>query len=270
MIEHLYQEYDALYFFEKCGDEKMIQIAICDDAEKDIVILQRYVEKYMDIRKIQYNITIFRTGEDLLNANISYDILLLDIVMGQGINGIIAGRKFRAIYTNTKIIYTTHFSQYCAQAINKVHAFAYLEKPIIEEQIFEQLDEVLKSVFKERNKKEFINFEIIKISKEHRVDSILKEFEVDFIYYFEYINRRICIKTKEGDYYFYGQMKKLINRMKEYKFECCHQSYLINLKYVKRIKGYDLYLKNGERIPVSQKKSAEFRKKLNEYIQNNI
>lgn len=58
--------------------------------------------------------------------------------------------------------------------------------------------------------------------------------------------------------------------MSDYPFESCHQSYLINLKYVKKLKGYDLFLKNGETIPVSQKMSAEFREKMNKFIQKSI
>ena len=101
------------------------------------------------------------------------------------------------------------------------------------------------------------------------METVIKEFELDEILYFEYVNRKIRIVTSNGDFYFVGQMKKLINKMSEYKFESCHQSYLINLKYVKKIKGYELYLKNGEMIPVSQKKSFEFREKLNKFIQKN-
>jgi hypothetical protein len=39
---------------------------------------------------------------------------------------------------------------------------------------------------------------------------------------------------------------------------------------VKKIKGYDVFLNNNDKIPVSQKKSADFRKKLNAFIQSAI
>lgn len=248
----------------------MILIGLCDDMAEDIEVLGRFIEKYMDRRKLSYKIFKFLSGRELLESEQKFDILVLDIVIEEGINGIIVGEKLQKRYEKTKIIYTTNFSGYCSQAINKVHAFAYLEKPVSEEVFLEQLDEALAAMEEEKVKKERITFEIIKINKEHRVDTLLEEFEIDDIYYFEYINRKICIKTVRGEFYFIGQMKNIADRMKAYKFECCHQSYLIHLKYIKKIQGYHLYMKNGDIIPVSQKKSADFRKKLNEYIQKSI
>lgn len=133
-----------------------------------------------------------------------------------------------------------------------------------------QLEEVLYLVEEENRKKQMVVFEILEITKEQKIDTIIREFDVDEIFYFEYFNRKILIKTKNEEFYFVGQMKKLINKMDRYDFESCHQSYLVNLKYVKKIKGYDLYIKNGDKIPISQKKSSEFRKKLNQFIQKSI
>lgn len=37
----------------------------------------------------------------------------------------------------------------------------------------------------------------------------------------------------------------------------------------KKIKGYNLYLINGDTIPISQKKASSFRQKLFEYMKVN-
>jgi DNA-binding LytR/AlgR family response regulator len=248
----------------------MIEIAICDDNEKDIRVIEKFVAEYMNKRELSYLIKKYITGEELLECKKNFNVIFLDIAMGEGINGIVAGKKMHSMYRRTKIIYTTSFHQYMEQALNGVHAFAYLEKPIQKEKLFIQLDDVLHCVEEEQKHKQILSFEVIEKVEERRVDTMIKEIDVEDIYYFEYVNRRIQIRTKEGDFCFIEQMKNLIDRMSDFTFGSCHQSYLINMKYVKRIKGYDLYLKNGEKLPVSQKKSAEFREKMNKFIQNNI
>lgn len=248
----------------------MVEIAICDDNEKDREVIKDYVEEYLTKANFPHDISTYKTGEELLESNHTFQIVLLDISMGNGINGIIAGKKFQSINRRTKIIYVTSFYQYMEQAVNGVHAFAYLKKPIEKETFYSQLDEVLHIVEEEQTQKQTVAFAVIEIVENHCVDTMIREFDVDDIYYFEYMNRRIKIRTKNGDFYFVDQMKSLIHKMSDYPFESCHQSYLINLNYVKKLKGYDLLLKNGEVIPVSQKKSAEFREKMNQFIQKSI
>lgn len=252
------------------GCRQMIEIAICDDNEKDQEIIQKFVVEYMTEKKNSHSIWNYKTGEELLESNHMFNVIFLDIAMGDGMNGIIAGRKFGLMSRKTKIIYITSFHQYMEQAINGVHAFAYLEKPVVKEKIYLQLDELLHIVEDEQEQKQIVTFEVIEIVEDHHIETMIKEFDVEDICYFEYVNRRIKIRTVYGNFYFIDQMKNLHSKMKIYQFERCHQSYLINLKYVKKLKGYNLFLKNGETIPVSQKKSAEFREKLNKFIQKSI
>lgn len=256
--------------FSRGGGRQMIEIAICDDDVKDQEIIKKFVGEYMDEKNLSHVIWTFNSGEELLESDHCFSILFLDIAMGDGMNGIIAGRKFQSISRKTKIIYITSFNQYMEQAFNGVHAFAYLDKPVKKEKIFLQLDEVLHILQEEQAHKQIVTFEVIEIVEEHHIDTMIKLFNVEDIYYFEYVNRRIKIRTVNGDFYFIDHMKNLLSKMSEYQFESCHQSFLINLKYVKKLKGYDLFLENGEKIPVSQKKSAEFREKMNKFIQRNV
>lgn len=248
----------------------MIEIAICDDNENDQNDLKKCITKYMHKNSLSCSICTYQTGEELLKSEQTFHVVFLDIVMGEGMNGIVAGGKFQAFNRKTRIIYTTNFHDYIEEAINEVHAFAYIDKPVIEEKINIQLDEILRLLNEEQLQKQFITFEVIEIVKNYHIETTLKKFDVDDILYFEYVNRKIKIKTVDGVFYFRDQMKNLMNKMNEYHFESCHQSYLINLKYVIRLKGYNLVLKSGDKIPVSQKKSADFRDKMNKFIQKNL
>lgn len=46
-----------------------------------------------------------------------------------------------------------------------------------------------------------------------------------------------------------------------------HQSFVVNLKYVKDIKNYELLMTNGIRIPLSQKRAVLFKNALNNYLE---
>jgi hypothetical protein len=55
--------------------------------------------------------------------------------------------------------------------------------------------------------------------------------------------------------------------MASYNFFMPHQSFVVNLKYVKDIKNYELLMTNGIRIPLSQKRAVLFRNALNNYLE---
>lgn len=94
---------------------------------------------------------------------------------------------------------------------------------------------------------------------------------MDDICYFEYYNRKVRIRMLDGtEYYFLEKMMELAERMKVYHFALCHQSYLLNLSNVKSIKGYEVYMQNGDVVPLAQRKSVEFRSILNQYMQQNV
>lgn len=186
-------------------------------------------------------------------------------------DGIQTGIQLRAKSKQTYIIFITNFEEYCHQAVNKVHAFAYLEKPLTKEKIQPQLAEVLAELaaFGNAPVRE-VSFEILEVGDGSRERLGYQKFNVAEILYFEYTNRKVRMKLADEEYYFQDKMMELAERMKNYDFVLCHQSYLVNLSQVKSVKGYDVSLKNGELLPLAQKKSVEFRSQLNEYLQRNI
>lgn len=247
----------------------MLNLAICDNNKKDSKKIETIIKNYMEKQKINYEIYLFQSGETLLDFHGNLDAIFLDIAM-EGMNGIQAGKKLHEWNRNIKIIYTTSYQQYALQAMNNVHAFAYLEKPVRKSKAEQQLDEIVRYVKEEHENMELMKFEIIEITRDGRVDSKIKSFEINDIYYFEYINRKIKIKLRNEEYFFVDKMKYVSAKMQPYNFEVCHQNFLVNLIHIKKIKGYEVYLNNNEKLPVSQKKSAEFRKKLNTFIQRSI
>lgn len=136
--------------------------------------------------------------------------------------------------------------------------------------IFCQLEEVLYSLTQENQESPTVSFEVITIRNGCITDTRFMTFHIEDIFYFQYIGKIVMLKTWEKEYIFVRQLKAVIELMKPYPFVRYHQNYLVNLQHVQKIKGYDVYLKNGDTLPVSQKKSAKFREQLNKFVQCNF
>jgi len=233
----------------------MINIAICDDDKNIINQIKKYIEEYEGGKCA---ISTYNCGEELLRERKSFHVIFLDIDMG-GIDGIETAKRIRSYDKAVKIIYVTSFTDYVNLAF-QVHAFGYLNKPIKKEQIYSQLNEVI-AYSKDEEEKELIEF----VTAEGVVRLAPKD-----IYYFEYINRKVKIKTLDNVYTLKENITTIAKDMSRYDFLMPHKSFTANLFYVKSIKGYDVFMMDGSVIPLSQKKSAEFREQFNIFLENHI
>lgn len=229
----------------------MLKIGICDDDQLIINELKVYLKEYEEV-----DIKTYTSGEELLLEREEFDIIFLDIDM-KGINGIETGKGIRRYDKNVKIIYVTSFKDYTNLAF-QVHAFNYLQKPINKEEIYKQLEEVKNYQNTDDEKIEFVTLDgKIRVS-------------VKDIYFFEYMNRKVNMVTKKGVYVLKEKITDIAKMMKEFDFVMPHKSFTVNLFNVKSVKGYDVIMMEGSIIPLSQKKSVEFREELNKYLQKHI
>lgn len=243
----------------------LISIAICVD-EADIKLIKNIVNNYLDIQMLPYKIHLFSSGEKILSTNKVYDLIFLAV---SGAKDILVGKAICRNNKNVKIICITSFRQYLEQAINDMHAFAYLEKPVVKEKLKMQLKDALHIIHDENETTNIVKFKVAELTKDYRVENKIMDFNVQEICYFEYANRKICMKLNNKSYFFNDTMHNLEIKMQRYNFYICHQSFLVNMKYVTDIKGYDICLSNNEKIPLAQKRSVDFRKQLNNFVQKN-
>lgn len=242
------------------GDESMIKIGICED---EIIVLNQinqYIKEILN-NEIEYSIKEYNSGVAMLKEREFFDIVFLDFDMSE-INGYELAREIRKLDTDVKIVFITNFSRYQDYAFS-VHAFGYLVKPV-------NLD-VLSSILRDSikyippSKKE--TYQIKFLFKEG-----VKSFCVKDILYFEYINRDIYVHTLRGKEYIIHKEKisNISKKMSIYNFIVPHKSFVINLNYVSYVKGYNIYISNGDIIPLSQSNSTVFRKKLDIFFRKQI
>lgn len=244
----------------------MMQIAICDDSKQDIGKLKSILKEMKDKYSICFSIKEYESGEELLKEPMAFHLIFLDIMM-KGKDGIEIGKQIYRKNKTVKIIFQTNFGQYCQEAINKSHAFAFLEKPLQPLAVEEQIKEFLQSSDKmQKLKIEFRNVKYLINGKE-----ITKEvlyLPAENILYFENVKRQkeIKIVTDTRTYLYRESMNELQERAEKLGFEICCRGILVNMERVKRIKGYDVFLDNGDIVPLSQRRVSEFKERLNEYV----
>lgn len=234
----------------------MIKIAVCDDEKQVRLRLLTIIQQYFSEIKREVWVAGFKRGQELLSAKVRFDIIFLDIEMPE-LNGIETAKKLRKWDVTSKIIYVTNYDHYQRNAY-EVHAFDYISKLIKDTDIFKTLGEAVR----------YLDNAIEKQKCVFETEEGLVTIEIEDIYYFEYSCRRVIIHTTQGNYFASYSLKELYEKFKKYNFESPHKSFIVNLLYLKRIKGFDILLENNDIVPLAQKRAVDFKNKFNDFLQS--
>lgn len=233
---------------------EMYQIAICDDEPTICEMVSDVVREWsQDIM-----ISCFNSGEELLAAYDSFDVIFLDIDM-KGIDGIETGRQIRERDHETKIVYLTSYRDYVAGAF-EVHAFQYLLKPISPVRLHQILEELFRYV-KKVDKQKILDF--------HTNEGVVCVDAAE-ICYFEFTNRKIKMVTLQNVYQMTGKISSIYARTCSMGFSMPHKSFVVNLLHVKNVRNLDIFMDNGDMIPLSQKKQKEWKQELTNYLSKRL
>ncbi len=227
----------------------MYQIAVCDDD----IQMRRFLYSAIEGARIACTIDEFSNGTELLTNYQKYDILFLDIDMPV-VNGMEAAKRIRQRDRKVKIIYVTGYQDYMQRSF-AVHPFSFLVKPVSRETIVKQIREAL-LYSREEEKAVTLRLETMEG---------MEEFAVSEIYYLEYQSRKLRLVMKHGECMIRGKISEFSEKLISYGFASPHKSFVVNLYHVKAIRGYDIFMMNGDLIPLSQKRSTEFRGLLGKY-----
>ena len=223
----------------------MRKIAICDDSKLDRQLLKVVIQTYFENNEEEFKIFEYELGDNLLD-DIEVELLFLDIIM----NGMKIARKLRDIQFKAQIIFLTAHADYAVESY-EVYVAGYLLKPYDTNKLTLLLDEVLQRSVQKRI--------AVKVKKQHRY------LEINDIMYVEsdkhvlniHLKDSRVIQTTEK----LSELKKTINSKR---FIRCHQSYLVNMDYIKDAKT-DFILSNDIRIPIRVRGRKEIIERYHKY-----
>ena len=233
--------------------------------EDEIRILQHILQI---VKKIDYLEVVGFAGEIAIAKQeiltLKPDIILADIRLKDGDSF----HLFDEIgVTDFQVIFLTAYDQYAIQALN-LGAFGYLLKPIDEVTLTTHLNKCY-----HHREQETLGQQQLAIAKEHYLAqgvAAAKRIALKSLEYIEVvaIEDIMYCKSDKGytTFYLNGNSEILVSKgLKEYEslltpfgFLRCHQSFLVNFKYVKKYyrEGY-LQMENKENILVSSRKKEE-------------
>lgn len=230
----------------------MLNISICEDENIQALYLESLIKEHLDNLKIEYNINLFNSGEELIKKYNKYtDILFLDIKM-RGLSGMDTAKEIRKFDKNIEIIFTTALQEYVFEAY-EVKAFRYLLKPIDKNLLCNYLDLCIKE----------INHKSKKICLKYKSNLLI--LNLDDILYAEVIQKNTTIYTKDNSYSLKISLKDLENTINSSSFFKCHNSYLVNMDKVNSINPNFVTI-GKYTIPISRPRYKEFKTRLTSYL----
>lgn len=246
----------------------MLEISICDDDPKDLENTVGMVCEILQSEGIENSLHTFASSSAMLEQTSHIDIGILDIAMNE-MDGIELGRKLRGRFPKMKLIYITSYEQYCMQAINKAHAYSFLCKPLERDIMAEQIMELVRELQASEDDEERTFLKVID-SSHNEIPAV--RLKLKDIVYFDYLKsrRKIAIVTNAETYEYSYVMEKLVKELEGHGFVVNRRGMLVNLRHISKIKGYELYMDNGKVLALSQKRVAEFKEKMNEFIHEHV
>ena len=246
----------------------MLHIAICDNSGEDSQETRRLVEQALGGYTVRYNIQVFESGEELLVSSVLFDLIFMEAAL-EGEDGIEIGKKLYCRNRATKIIFQSYSNQCCEDAMNKTHAFAFLEKPVKKGILEEQIRDFLTA---------WGNLQDTWISLVQPSPAAMENerqmvrLPVRDILYFECQKNGRTIKavTERGDFLYQGVLSDIEEKMEPFGFAVCSRGILINMNRIARLEGCEITMSSGTRLPLSQRRSAAFKEKMQEYYYNPI
>lgn len=225
-----------------------MNIAICDDEKR---IAELFSEKVM-AEDAESEISIFTNGVDLIEAEIGYDVVFLDIEM-KPMTGFQTAEILKRKYPKCILSFITTHSELAVDGYD-YQPFRYILKtapePVIKRKIQETLHEC-----RCRNK-------ILQITYKGICSSVF----VNDILYIEVIGHCMKLVFEKSELLWGRQLNEAESELESYGLIRCHRSYMVALLHIDKITSTKVDMKNGAVIPFGRKYKDRFMEKYNNFM----
>lgn len=218
----------------------MYQVAICDNDKISLKYLNQLVDECMEE---EHHIASFRQNEALEyyieeTMKGKVDIVFLDINLDR-CSGIDVAKRIKKMFRHIRIIFVTGFLEYSGK-IFEIRPTYFLAKPI-------KKSDMLKALLRAKAElEEECKHSITLVSK-----GLIARFPFTHVIYIESNARKLAVYLTDDRVEVYAKLTDIEKQMPDY-FVRCHQSYIVNMEYVKYLNQNTFQMNNGTQIPISQ------------------
>ena len=232
-----------------------MRVAVIDDESIFRMQLTMMVEKVAAKRALNLEVEQFETGQSFVDALTErrFDIVFMDIFMPD-MDGIETAKKLRELTEKTFLIFMTASEGHYPDAFS-LHAFDYVTKPFT----IERIDNV-----------------ICEIVEHTPIDAIFIKITVGSVDERIYLKNIVSVTT-DGHYLEIHKDNGESSRVRltsgeflsmtgsDKRFIMINRGIIINMDFIDRIEGGDVYLDDRTIYPISAKKVAEITQKIRDY-----
>lgn len=189
------------------------------------------------------------------NNEFDFDIAFIEI-NSQRFPGIEIAKRIRESGNiKTEIIFISDDDSFALYGY-KLKVFDYLVKPIPIKTIAETLDRYF--CYFESDEDNYYSF---------KVSGAVQKIRLDDIFYFTSSGRKCIIVNKRADCEFYSKLDEVETQLDNDIFIRVHQSYIVNIRFIKSLTKDGLTMNNGLFVPVSQRRHGEVKSKFMKYLE---
>lgn len=238
----------------------MLKIAVLDD---EPVFLERIEKKVYSIygkMHCKVEVDSYSRGKVLLdevNDGKRYDIYVLDVEVPD-LTGVELGRKLREISEYCFILFLTAYSQYAIEGYDS-RAYQY----ILKDEWENKLETCLMKIQKEIDELTEPSYRIVISNKMEKVP-------VRYIYYAHKDGKNVVFQTRTGKSSIRKTLAEVYSELPNESFIYVDRSYIVNLEHVMKLKNREIYMPNGEIVPVSYPQLEKVKKEINAYWRSHV
>ena len=234
-----------------------LRLAICDDEPMDCALVAQMSREILGAEGVEAELSAYPSAAELLRAiraGRAFHIFLLDVMM-EGMDGMELAAALRAGHEDAAIIFISSNREMALRGY-EVAAARYLAKPVERE----KLREALLYCAASREKKRPLALPTAS-GGQSRVDP-------SAIVYVEAWERGVRLDLGAEKLEAKIPISQLAAMLPEGQFAYCHRTLLVNLACVRHVRYCELELKNGERLPISKYRLAQFKSEFLKYLRD--
>lgn len=235
-------------------NNQVFSIAVCDDVKMNTEEIAKLTEEICREEQICPQISSFESAEKLLDEikdGSRYDLMLLDVMM-PGLDGMELARILRTQNERTSIVFISSNREMAMQGY-EVYAARYLAKPVDKDKLKEAILFCYGEYRKERELLLPVNGSVRKVAPKD-------------IYYIEIVGRKSRIRMEKEEWDTSLSIAELEAMLSGQDFIRCHQSFLVNCRYIRSFRTSSMELTDGRNVPVSKHRIKEVRQAFFDYM----
>lgn len=242
----------------------MLNIAVCDDDIEFIDYMKNMLLK-SGLKKEEASFYEYSSGEDLIKSIENcerIDLLVLDMQMKE-LDGNKTARLFRSQFPSSVIVFCSGVCLPTAESFETT-PFRYLLKEYTDERMVQELKAVVSEV-----KNKVVEPSVVGTWNHNAV-----KLKLDEILYISiarngsniYVNPSIIKYEFENHITSRKKLPELYSMLKDYGFEYAHNSYIVNLRHIKRKTVKELELTDKTVLSIARSKEKQLREAFAKYM----